>query len=101
MASQPYFRARGLSEDAEHAQVLLQRYPNLSEAELASLIRTFAGLPFLDFGLMAADERLGDKLSVFYADHGAKLRPPLWGMGWALAVPAVVVAAALIYSAIA
>jgi hypothetical protein len=101
MASQPYFRSRGLSEDAEHARALLLRYPELSDEELASLINRFAGLPLLDFGLMAADERLGAKLDAFYADHGDKLRPPLWGMGPAIAVPALVVALAIIYLVVA
>ena len=57
-------------------------------------------MPLLDFGLLAADQRLGAKLDAFYADHGDKLRPPLSELTWALAVPALIVAFALIYSAI-
>ena len=68
MASQPYFRARGLSQDAEQAQALLYRYQDITERELAVLVRTFANLPLLDFGLLAADQRLGAQLDAFYAD---------------------------------
>ena len=100
MASQQYLRSRALSESATEAETLLNRYPNISEQELAILIRTFANLPLLDFGLLAADQRLGAKLDAFYADHGDKLRPPLSELTWALAVPALIVAFALIYSAI-
>ena len=90
MASQHYSRSRELSEGAVKAEALLNRYPDLSEQELASLIRTFAHLPLLDFGLMAADERLGEKLDAFYRDHGYKLRPPVSGVIWAMGVPAVI-----------
>jgi hypothetical protein len=100
MASQSYVRPRALSESAATAERLLYRYPDISEGELASLMRTFANLPLLDFGLLAADERLGAKLDAFYADHGDKLRPPLMGVAWAVAVPVLIVAIALIYGAI-
>ena len=100
MASQSYFRAHALSDEAEHAQALLQRYPDLSEAEVGVLIRTFAGLPLLDFGLMAADEQLSDKLEAFYADHGETLRPTVWESTWAIAVPALIVVTVLIYWAV-
>jgi hypothetical protein len=98
MASEPYFRSRGLSQSAQRAQVLLERYPDIGERDLATLIRTFANLPLLDFGLLAADERMGDKLEQFYADHGDKLRPSL--TLWAVAVPVAVVAIALAWLAL-
>jgi hypothetical protein len=66
MASLHYSRSRALSDGAVRAEALLKRYPDITEPELASLISTFANLPFLDFGLMAADERLGAKLDEFY-----------------------------------
>lgn len=100
MATQHYSRSRELSEGAVKAEALLNRYPDLSEQELAHLIRTFAHLPLLDFGLMAADERLGEKLDEFYRDHGDKLRPPLSGVAWAMAVPAVI-AIGLLYWVVA
>ena len=101
MASQPYLRSRALSESAAGAETLLSRYPDISEQELASLIRTFANLPLLDFGLLAADERLGVKLDAVYADHGDKLRPPLIGLTSAIAVPVLIFAIVLIHSAVA
>ena len=91
MATQHYSRSRELSDGALEAEALLIRYPDLSEQELATLIRTFSHLPLLDFGLMAADERLGAKLDAFYRDHGEKLRPPVSGVIWAMGVPAVIV----------
>ena len=99
MASQPYFRSRGLSPRAARAEALLYRYPEISEQELADLIRTFANLPLLDFGLFAADQRLGAKLDAFYADHGEKLRPSLpltWSM---IALIVAIGGAAAIYGA--
>lgn len=98
MASQPYSRARELSASAHHAQALLERYPDISDQELATLISTLAELPLLDFGLLAADERMDDKLNAFHADHGDKLRPPLSGIVWAIAVPVLIVSVALVYA---
>lgn len=100
MATQSYHRPRALSESAADAETLLGRYPDINEQELASLIRTFANLPLLDFGALAADERLGARLDAFYADHGDKLRPPMIGVAWAVAVPVLIVAIALIYGAV-
>ena len=98
MANQSYFTSRGLSESAIDAEALLNRYPDISEQELATLIRTLAELPLLNFGLLAANESLGPKLDQFYADHGAKLRPPV--TRWAIAVPVAIVAVALAYLAV-
>jgi hypothetical protein len=98
MASQHYSRSRELSKGAVKAEALLNRYPDLSEQELASLIRTFAHLPLLDFGLMAADERLGEKLDEFYRDHGDKLRAPLSGLSWAISLLAVLAIVLLVWA---
>ena len=98
MSAVSYFRPRALSEGAIDAQVLLYRYPDVSESELDSLLATFKNLPLLDFGLLAADERLGAKLNEFYADHGDKLRPALFGeLTWLIA-PIILVLMALIYA---
>ena len=101
MASLHYSRSRALSDDAVRAETLLVRYPDLSEQELADLLRTFARLPLLDFGLIAADRRLGAHLDSFYDDHGHRLWPPLSKWAWAVAVPLVMVTLALLYSAVA
>ena len=98
MASQHYSRSRALSKGAAKAETLLSRYPDLTEKELASLIRKFQNLPLLDFGLLAADERLGDKLDEFYRDHGDKLRPPLSGLSWAMALLVVLAIILLAWS---
>jgi len=100
MSSRSYFQSRGLSQDAAKAEALLYRYPNISEEELASLIRTFSHFPLLDFGLLAADERLGAKLEAFYADHAEKLRPPLTLIEWMIGIGAVVGLLVLIYNAL-
>lgn len=90
VASQSFFSPRALSADAADAQEQLYRYPDISDRELAVLVRHFQNLPLLDFGLLAADERLGAKMDVFFADHGDKLRPPLSWTEWAIAAAAVI-----------
>lgn len=100
MASQYYSRSRELSHNAAKAEMLLNRYPNVSEEELSTLIQCFARFPLLDYGIIAADERLGPKLDAFYADHSDKLRPPIADLMWAFAVPAVIVIAVVFYWAV-
>lgn len=94
-----HFWSRGLSEQAAQAEVLLARYPHISEQELADLIRAFTRLPLLDFGLVAADDRLGSKLDAFYADHGETMRRPLQGIAWVLASLALTTLFARMYFA--
>lgn len=100
MASQYHSRSRELSHYAAQTETLLNRYPDISESELETLIRSFAKFPLLDFGVIAADERLGTKLDAFYRDHGDKLRPPMTDVMWALTVPAVIAIALLFYWAV-
>ena len=97
MASLHYSRSRELSHNAAKTETLLNRYPDVSDAELDTLIRSFAKFPLLDFGILAADDRLGPKLDAFYRDHSDKLRPPLSDVVWAVAVPAVIAVAAILY----
>lgn len=73
MASIPHSRSHGLSEDAQLAHSLLERYPDLSDQELADLIGAFKRFPLLDLGILAADEQLAEKLAAFHTDHGGKL----------------------------
>lgn len=98
MASQQYLRSRSLSKSAAEAETLLNRYPDLSEQELALLIRRFQNLPLLDFGLLAADRKLGDKLDAFYRDHGDKLRAPLSAFSWAVAILVVLAIVVLVWT---
>lgn len=88
MATRYYSPSRDLSDNAREAEALLFRYPEITETELAALIRTFAHLPLLDYGLLAADDRLGEKLEMFYHDHGEKLRAPIPLLAWGLALSA-------------
>lgn len=87
MATHAYLRAREPSAIAARAELLLSRYPNLSEAELAELINLMHRLPVLDLGLMTADDRLSDQLDAFHRDHGDKLGPSLISMAFFLIVP--------------
>lgn len=61
----------------EEAARLLDRYPNLSEVELARLINLYRRFSALDSALIISDERLGPKLDDFHADHRSQLRLPL------------------------
>ena len=90
MATQYYSRSRQPSEMALRAEALLNRYPNLSEKELASLVRMFPYLPVLDVGLMTADDRLAEKLEAFHRDHGRKLRAPVASLATFLVFPFLV-----------
>lgn len=87
----PYDRARPRSETTLRAEALLDRYPNLSEQELAELINLFPSLNMVARGLMVADDRLGGKVEDFYRDHGAKLGGFVGGRTLSLALAALVV----------
>jgi hypothetical protein len=60
----------------EEATGLIDRYPNLSEIELARLINLYRDFAALDSALIISDQRLGPKLARFYADHRSKVRAP-------------------------
>jgi len=59
-----------------HATELIDRYPNLSEVELARLINLFSELSALDVALMISDKNLGPNLDRFRADHQSQLMTP-------------------------
>lgn len=61
----------------EEAAELIDRYPNLSEVELARLINLYRDFSALDSALIISDRKLGPKLDRFYGDHRSKLRAPL------------------------
>ncbi|MGZ8335671.1 MAG: hypothetical protein ACXWU1_03305 [Allosphingosinicella sp.] len=84
-----YDRLRPRSETALRAEALLDRYPNLSEQELAELINLFPQLSLLDQGLLTADERLSGKLADFHRHHGRKLKTSKADLVVFLAFPAV------------
>ena len=89
MTTQTLSRSRP-SEVASRTEHLLDRYPNLSEQELAELINLFSRLPILDFGLMTADRRLSGKLDAFHREHGRKVRPTLASLAAVAAIPLVI-----------
>jgi hypothetical protein len=55
---------------------LIDRYPMVSEVELARLINLYRELSALDVALMVSDERFGPKLDLFFQDHRSKIRTP-------------------------
>ena len=55
------------------AESLLNRYPNISDGELDTLIEIFPKLPIIDVSLMTADDRLSEKVAEFHQDHRARL----------------------------
>lgn len=65
------------SELTVKAQGLLARYPDISERDLETLVRTFPYLPTIDVSLMSADQQLAEKVDAFCRDHGDKLKAPV------------------------
>ena len=90
-----YDRLRPRSESALRAQVLLDRYPNLSEQQLAELINLLPSLSWLDQGLMTTDERLSDKFADFHLRHGDKLKAGKLDLVVTLAIPVLLAVFAL------
>lgn len=90
--------SRPLSDAGLKAELLLGRYPSISERELAELIEVFPRLPILDLALMTADDRISAKVAEFHHTHKARLKTPKAALivliGIFLLVPAVTVALA-------
>ena len=60
----------------ELASELINRYPSVSENELARLINLYRELSAVDMALMLSDEKLAPNLDRFSADHRPKIRTP-------------------------
>ncbi len=60
----------------EQASELINRYPNLSEIELARLINLYRDLSAVDMALMLSDAQLAPNLDRFSADHRSTIRTP-------------------------
>lgn len=90
--------SRPLSDMGLKAELLLGRYPSISERELDELVDIFPRLPILDLALMTTDDRISAKVAEFRKAHGAKLKTPKAALialiGIFLLVPAVTVALA-------
>jgi hypothetical protein len=61
----------------DEARALIQRYPNLSEIELARLINLYREFSALDMALMLSDEKLAPGLDRFSSDHRSRIRAPV------------------------
>jgi hypothetical protein len=83
----------------DQASELIERYPNLSEVELATLINVYRELSALDVALLISDEALGRKMDQFYAEHRAKLKTPF--RQYAILVAIAVVGAAVVLWSVA
>jgi hypothetical protein len=98
MATQYLSRSRQPAATALRAEALINRYPNLSEVELAELINLMPRLPILDFGLMTADDRIAPKMEAFHRDHGDKLGPSLASAATFLAIPSIIVLGVIVWA---
>lgn len=87
---------------AQEARELIERYPNLSEFELARVTNLYHELSALDMALMLSDEGLAPKLDRFVKDRRSKVRPPFHHyaalLGYGLVGIAVLVWAAMFAS---
>jgi len=70
-------RAELIGTSQEQLRLLLARYPNLSETELARLINLYRGCSALDTTLLLSDDALAPTLDRFTAEYRSKVRPPL------------------------
>ena len=82
---------------AQQMADLVDRYPNLSEVELARLINLYGQVSALDLALMISDEKLAPRLDRFFKDHRSKVRTPFRQYA-ALVVTAAVGAAILVWA---
>lgn len=56
--------------------MLVGRYPDLSETELARLIDLYRGFSALDTALILSDDALAPRLDRFTTEHRSRVRPP-------------------------
>ena len=77
----------------QQATQLVERYPNLSEIELALLINLYRELSALEVALLMSDSELAPRLGKFVEDNRSKIRTPFreYGMFILIAVLGVVV----------
>jgi hypothetical protein len=80
---------RPAADPAGQAAQLIERYPNLSEVELARLINLYRELSALDMALMISDQHLAPKLDRFFIDHRDQLRTPIRQYAALMAIAAI------------
>src|SRR5688572_4699239 len=90
--------ANGQAERAASAALqefteLIDRYPMLSDAQLARSRNPHRELSALDVALMISDEDIGPKLDRFFTDHRSAIRTPFrqYAVLVAIAVAAVAI----------
>ncbi len=83
----------------QQASELVDRYPNLSEIELARLINLYRELSALEVALLMSDNDLGPRLGKFVEDHRSRVRTPFREYGMFVFI--TVLAAALIFWSVA
>ena len=86
-------RWRPRSSTVQEVERSLDRYPELSEPELAKLMRQFRGLSLVDKAVIMGDERLSQKLALFYRDHEPDLQAPVAGLALYILLPAALAVA--------
>ena len=59
----------------QQVRLLLARYPNVSETELARLISLYRGFSALDTALLLSEEALAPRFDRFMVDHRSTVRP--------------------------
>lgn len=60
----------------QQAAELIDRYPNLSEIELARLVSMYRNLSALEVAFLISEDELAPKLSRFMQDHRSEIRTP-------------------------
>ena len=88
-------RWRPRSPTVQEVDKSLDRYPDLSEPELAALMRQFRGLSLVDKAVIMGDVQLSRKLALFYRDHEPDLQAPFEGLVLYILWPAALAVAGL------
>ena len=78
-------------------RLLLDRYPNLGEEELAELINLLPQVPPLDLSQMTTNDRLAAQLAEFREDRGDKRNGSVSGLVWLLAFPLILGIGAIVW----
>lgn len=79
-------------EQREHIADLLRRYPQISPAEEAAILRFLKKAPAIEVGLLAADDAARPKLDQFKIDHAKAFTIGPKGLATAVAIIAAIVA---------
>lgn len=98
--STPVERSLGGQSQRARVAALLRKYPNVDADETAEITRFLKKGPFLEIGLLAADEELSPKVERFRAEHAGRLGLSLKDYSLAaLIVASLIVACFLLWDA--